>query len=75
MDKYAFFNGSVSMGQLRQHDRRNEHVVGWAQQFALADNFFPSVMSDAPTNQLYLVAAEDNNNPASIDPFFPPCNT
>lgn len=75
MDKYAFFNGSVSMGHYDNTTAGMSTLWGWAQQFALADNFFPSVMSDAPTNQLYLVAAEDNNNPASIDPFFPPCNT
>ena len=43
----------------------------WAQQFALADNFFPSVMGDAPSNQLYLVAADDNNDPGTLQPFFP----
>jgi phospholipase C len=32
------------------------------------------LMGDAPTNQLYLTAADDNNNPSSIDPFFAPCN-
>lgn len=75
MDKYAFFNGDVSMGH---YDNTNPDMAvlwNWAQQFALADNFFPSVMADAPTNQLYLVAAADNNTPTSIDPFFPPCNT
>ncbi|HKV92841.1 MAG TPA: alkaline phosphatase family protein [Candidatus Angelobacter sp.] len=75
MDKYAFFNGDASMGH---YDNTNPDVAvlwSWAQQFALADNFFPSVLGDAPTNQLYLVAADDNNNPNSLDPFFPPCNT
>jgi phospholipase C len=32
-------------------------------------------MGDAPSNQLYLVAADDNNNPGTLDPFFAPCNT
>lgn len=75
MDKYAFFNGDTSMGH---YDNTNPDMAvlwNWAQQFALADNFFPSVMGDAPSNQLYLVAANDNNTPESIDPFFPPCNT
>jgi len=75
MDKYALFNGPVSMGHYDNTTPEMSILWGWAQQFALADNFFPSVMGDAPTNQLYLVAAEDNNNPGSIDPFFPPCNT
>jgi phospholipase C len=74
MDKYAFFNGAVSMGHYDNTTAGMNTLWGWAQQFALADNFFPSVMGDAPTNQLYLVAADDNNTPGSIDPFFPPCN-
>ena len=74
MDKYAFFNGDVSMGHYDNTTPGMSTLWGWAQQFALADNFFPSVMGDAPTNQLYLTAADDNNNPSSIDPFFAPCN-
>ena len=46
-----------------------------AQQFALADNFFPSAMGDAPSNQLYLVAASDNNFSFTEQPFYGPCNT
>ena len=75
MDKYAFYNGTISMGHYDNTSPGMSTLWGWAQQFALADNFFPSVMSDAPTNQLYLVAADDNNNPAELQPFFPPCNT
>jgi len=74
MDKFAFFNGAVSMGHYDNTTPGMSVLWNWAQQFALADNFFPSVMGDAPTNQLYLVAADDNNNPATIDPFFGPCN-
>ena len=75
MDKYALFNGVVSMGHYDNTTPGMTTLWSWAQQFALADNFFPSVMGDAPTNQLYLVAADDNNNPSSVDPFFAPCNT
>jgi phospholipase C len=75
MDKYAFFNGAVSMGHYDNTTPAVSTLWSYAQQFALADNFFPSVMGDAPTNQLYLVAADDNNTPGSIQPFFPPCNT
>jgi phospholipase C len=75
MDKYAFFNGVTSMGHYDNTTPGMSTLWSWAQQFALADNFFPSVMSDAPTNQLYLVAADDNNNPGLLQPFFPPCNT
>jgi phospholipase C len=75
MDKYAFYNGDLSMGHYDNTNADMAVLWNWAQQFALADNFFPSVMGDAPSNQLYLVAADDNNTPSSIDPFFPPCNT
>ena len=75
MDKYAFFNGVVSMGHYDSTTAGMNTLWNWAQQFALADNFFPSVMGDAPTNQLYMVAADDNNLPNSVDPFFAPCNT
>jgi phospholipase C len=75
MDKYAFFNGVTSMGHYDNTTPGMSTLWGWAQQFALADNFFPSVMSDAPTNQLYLVAADDNNDPNLLQPFYPPCNT
>lgn len=75
MDKYAFFNGVTSMGHYDNTIPGMSTLWGWAQQFALADNFFPSVMGDAPSNQLYLVAADDNNTPSTLQPFFPPCNT
>jgi phospholipase C len=75
MDKYAFFNGDVSMGHYDNTTPGVGTLWGWAQQFALADNFFPSVMGDAPSNQLYLIAAQDNNTPNSFQPFFGPCNT
>jgi phospholipase C len=75
MDKYAFYNGDVAMGYYDNTTPGMAVLWSWAEQFALADNFFPSVMSDAPTNQLYLVAAEDDNNPNLIQPFYPPCNT
>jgi phospholipase C len=75
MDKFAFFNGPTSMGHYDNTTPGVGTLWSWAQQFALADNFFPSVMGDAPTNQLLLVAADDNSDPGTIQPFFPPCNT
>jgi phospholipase C len=75
MDKYAFYNGQTSMGHYDNTSPGMSTLWNWAQQFALADNFFPSVMGDAPSNQLYMVSADDNNNPNSLQPFFPPCNT
>ena len=73
MDKYAFYNGDVSLGYYDGTSPGMSTLWGWAQQFALADNFFSSVMGDAPSNQLFLVAASDNNFPFTIDPFFGPC--
>ena len=73
MDKYAFFNGDMSMGHYDNTTPGVGTLWGWAQQFALADNFFPSVMGDAPTNQLYLIAAQDNDQPFTVVPSFPPC--
>ena len=75
MDKYAFYNGDTSMGHYDSTTPGVSTLWNLAQQFALADNFFPSVMSDAPTNQLMLVAADDNDNPGILQPFYPPCNT
>lgn len=75
MDKYAFYNGAISLGHYDNTSPGIATLWSWAQQFALADNFFPSVMGDAPSNQLYLVAADDNGTPATLQPFFPPCNT
>jgi phospholipase C len=74
MDKFAFFNGDMSMGHYDNTTPGVDTLWALTQQFALADNFFPSVMGDAPSNQLYLVAADDQNTPFSIEPFFPPCN-
>ena len=75
MDKYAFFNGDISMGHYDNTTPGMSTLWSWAQQFALADNFFASVMGDAPSNQLYMVAADDNGTPGTLQPFFPPCNT
>jgi len=75
MDKYALNNGDVSMGHYESTMAGVDVLWNWAHQFALADNFFPSVMGDAPTNQLMMVSAADNDDPFSLQPFFPPCNT
>ena len=74
MDKYAYYNGAVSLGYYDSTSPGMSTLWSWAQQFALADNFFPSVMGDAPSNQLHLVAASDNSFPFTIEPFFGPCN-
>lgn len=43
-------------------------------QYELADRFFGSVIGEAPTNQLYMVASSDNNFIHSVQPAFGPCN-
>lgn len=75
MDKYAFFNGDVSMGHYDNTTPGVDTLWSLAQQFALADHFFPSVMGDAPSNQLYLIAADDNNFPSTINPINGPCTS
>jgi len=75
MDKYARYNGAISMGYYDSTIPGMAVLWTWARQYALADNFFPSVMGDAPSNQLYLIAADDDNNPFSLQPVFGPCNS
>lgn len=75
MDKYALNNGDVSMGYYDGTTPGVSTLWDWARQFALADHFFPSVMGDAPSNQLYLIAANDNGFPFTINPFDGPCTS
>ncbi len=74
MDQFALVNGQTAMGFYDNTTPGINLLWGLAQQFALADNFFASVLGDAPTNQLYLVAASDNNFPFGVEPAFGPCN-
>ena len=74
MDRFAALNGTAAMGFYDSTIPGIDKLWAWTQQFALADNFFASVMGDAPTNQLYLVAASDNNFTFAVQPAFPPCN-
>lgn len=73
MDKFAFNNGDISMGYYDDTTSGVSTLWGYAQQYALADNYFGSVIGEAPSNQLYMVAADDNNQPHSIQPAFGPC--
>lgn len=74
MDKYAFVNGAVSMGYYDGTTPGISTLWSYAQQYALADNYFSSVIGEAPSNQLYLVAASDNERAFSWQPAFGPCN-
>ena len=73
MDKFAFYNGDAAMGY---YDSTTPGVAAlWqlAQQFALADHYFGSVVGEAPTNQLYMVAAADLNQTFDVQPAYGPC--
>jgi phospholipase C len=72
MDKFAFYNGDIAMGYYDSSTPGVDILWSYAQQFALADNYFASVMSEAPTNQLYMVAAQDALA-YPVQPFYPPC--
>ena len=74
MDKFAFYNGDQTMGYYDGTTPGISTLWGYAQQFALADNYFQSVMGEAPTNQLYMVAADDDNVTHPVQPAFGPCN-
>ncbi|HJT72002.1 MAG TPA: alkaline phosphatase family protein [Terriglobales bacterium] len=66
MDKYAWENGDESMsyydntsvGTNANGEQSGVNVLwNYAQQYALADNFFASAMASEPANMLYLVSA------------------
>lgn len=70
MDKYASTNGTMSMdyydnttvgsaGDGRQFGVNT--LWGYAQQYALADNFFAAAMASEPGNMLYMTAADVGN--------------
>src|SRR6266850_217661 len=73
MNKYAYYNGSLSMGYYDNTMPGVDKLWGWAQQYALADNYYSSAMSNAPAVSLYMVAASDNNSPWSVQPYYGPC--
>ena len=72
MDKYAATNGPTSMDYYDNTsvgtaaDGRQFGVNtlwGYAQQYALADNFFASAMASEPSNMLYMVSAQPGTDP------------
>jgi len=74
MDEFATVEGRISMGYFTDETPGVDALWRLADNYALADRYFSSVMSNAPSNQLYLVAASDNNFPFSVQPAFGPCN-
>ncbi len=66
MDKYAWENGDQSMGYYDSTSISTaadgqpfgvDTIWNYAQQYALADNFFASAMASEPSNMLYFTAA------------------
>jgi len=74
MDKFASVEGTNSMGYYTSSMTGIGALWTLADNYALNDHFFSSVMSNAPSNPLYLVAASDNNFAFSVQPFYGPCN-
>jgi len=74
MDKFAFYNGDESMGYYDDSVSGISTLWNYAQQYAMSDNYFGSVVGEAPTNSLYMVAASDNNFVYSVQPYYGPCN-
>lgn len=67
MDKYAFENGDTSMDYYDSstigttNDGKQYGVStlwNYAQQYALADNFFASAMASEPSNMLYMISSD-----------------
>jgi phospholipase C len=75
MDKFALNSGEIAMGYYDSTTAGISTLWAYASQFALADHYFQSSWGEAPTNQLYMVAASDNDRTFSLSPFYPPCQT
>ena len=72
MDQYAVTNGSMSMdyydntsvGTAAYGRQFGVNTLwGYAQQYALSDNFFASAMASEPSNMLYMVSAQPGTDP------------
>ncbi len=84
MDKFAFEEGDLAMQyyntSLSGMTTDNKpygisNLWSYAQQYALADNFYMSAMNSEPAQELYMVAATvDSNHNASALPFYDPCS-
>ncbi len=84
MDKFAYYNGDLSM-QYYDSSLSGKATDGkpygistlwnYAQQYALADNFYSSSMFSEPAQELYMVAATlDNTTTAGSLPYYDPCS-
>ncbi len=84
MDKFAYAEGDLSM---RYYDNTISglasdqsswsiaNIWSYAQQYALADNFFASAMNSEPAQEFYMVAATAFDlTTASSLPYYDPCS-
>jgi phospholipase C len=84
MDKFAHTNGDLAM---RYYDHTISglasdksswsvaNIWSYAQQYALADNFFASAMNSEPAQEFYMVAATSFDlTTASSLPYYDPCS-
>ncbi len=84
MDKFAYYNGDLSMQYYdsslsgKATDGKSYGIStlwSYAQQYALADNFFSSSMFSEPAQELYMVAAtQDTTRTAGSLPYYDPCS-
>lgn len=84
MDKFAFYEGDLSMQYYDSSlsgmttDKKPYGIStmwNYAKQYALADNFYMSVMSSEPAQELELVAATvDSTRTSGSLPFYDPCS-
>jgi phospholipase C len=75
MDKFALVNGDQAMSHFDNTVGNFGVLWSLAQQFSLADNYFDSSQGAAQSDVMYLIAANDNNMPQTVFPFYGPCNT
>ncbi|MEA2263288.1 MAG: phospholipase, partial [Acidobacteriaceae bacterium] len=84
MDKYALTNGDLAMQYFDNtisgttKDGKTYSIAtlwNYAQQFALADNFFASAMNSEPANMLYMIAATVHDDyTAGSAPYYDHCS-
>lgn len=84
MDKFAYVEGDLSMQYYDntvaglasdQTSWSISNIWSYAQQYALADNFFASAMNSEPAQEFYMVAATSFNlTTASSLPYYDPCS-
>lgn len=73
MNGFAAEIGDLAMGYYDADTPGMTTIWSYAQEYALADNYFSSVMSTAPVQGFYMVSATDNDKPFSTQPVFGPC--